>query len=422
MKFFLVLFAFICVASAAVFQHQLHKVESTRKRLIKSGKWPAYMKYKNFLRHQAKDQVLAHVSQNVNDYDDLEYLGNITIGTPGQQFVVVLDTGSSNLWIPDTTCGQGGSSDCPSYCSDADFCQFLCDPSCCNSMKGVKSNCDGKHKFDSSKSSTYVKNGQSWTIQYGSGDANGFLGQDTVTFVGQSGNLAIPKTVFGQAQQISSDFANDPTDGILGLAFTSLAVDGVVPPLILANQQGLLDKPLFTVHLQHDGAVNGNVGGVFTYGAIDTTNCGPIIAYQKLSSATYWQFKMKSISLGSASFNSGWDVISDTGTSLLAAPTNIADSIAKAAGAQFDEQYQSYLVSCSASVPDMKLVIGANTYTIPGAKLVDDVGLGNGQCMFGIFGMDIGMGLSFILGDPFIESYCNIFDFGNNRIGFAPSK
>uniref|UniRef100_A0A0N4ZPI8 Peptidase A1 domain-containing protein n=1 Tax=Parastrongyloides trichosuri TaxID=131310 RepID=A0A0N4ZPI8_PARTI len=422
MKFFLVLFAFIGLTTAAIFQQRLHKIESKRTRLVKEGKWQSYLKYKNFVRQQAKNQVLASIQQTVNDYDDLEYLGNITIGTPGQQFTVILDTGSSNLWIPDTTCGQGGSSDCPSYCSDADFCQFLCDSSCCSSMKASKSNCDGKNKFDSSKSSTYVKNGQSWTIQYGSGDANGFLGQDTVTFVGSNGNLAIPKTVFGQAQQISSDFANDPTDGILGLAFTSLAVDNVVPPIIAAINQGLLNKPLFTVHLMHDGGVNGNPGGVFTYGDIDSTNCGPVIAYQKLSSATYWQFKIKSIAMGSASYATGWDVISDTGTSLIAAPQSIADALASAASATYSEQDGAYLLSCSAKIPDMTIVIGSNTYTIPAAKLIDDVGLGNGQCFFGVFGMDIGMGLSFILGDPFIESYCNIFDIGNQRIGFAQSK
>ncbi|CEF70269.1 Aspartic peptidase family and Aspartic peptidase domain-containing protein [Strongyloides ratti] len=422
MKYIVILFALISFTLAAVFQHNIYKIESRRKRLIKAGKWQEYLKYKNFMRHSAKAKILASVSQNVNDYDDMEYLGNITIGTPGQIFLVVLDTGSSNLWIPDLTCGRGGSTDCGSYCSNALLCQFLCDPVCCNKNKEVKSNCDGKHKFESSKSSTYVKNGKRWSITYGSGNADGFLGQDTVTFIGTRARLTIPRTVFGQAEHLSDDFKNDPADGILGLAFPSISVDGVVPPLFVANKQGLLDKPVFTVYLKHDGAVVGQLGGVYTYGGIDTINCGPIIAYQRLTSATYWEFKMDSITFGSASFRNGWNVISDTGTSLLAAPTTIADAIASAAGAIYASDYGAYMLNCSMTIPDLNLVIGSKTYSIKGDKLIDDVGLGNGQCMFGMFGMDIGMGLSFILGDPFIESYCNIYDFGNQRIGFALPK
>ncbi|GMT22027.1 hypothetical protein PFISCL1PPCAC_13324, partial [Pristionchus fissidentatus] len=77
---------------------------------------------------------------------------------------------------------------------------------------------------------------------------------------------------------------------------------------------------LFTVWLEHEGFLENVNGGIYTYGAIDTENCGPIIAYQPLSSATYYQFKLTSVNTGSYNNNKGWQVISDTGTSLLAAP------------------------------------------------------------------------------------------------------
>uniref|UniRef100_A0A0K0DWM9 Peptidase A1 domain-containing protein n=1 Tax=Strongyloides stercoralis TaxID=6248 RepID=A0A0K0DWM9_STRER len=419
MKFIVVLLTFIYITSAVVVQHNIHKIESRRKRLMKAGKWKEHMKYKELMRHNAKAKILSSVSQNVNDYDDIEYLGSIKIGTPGQEFLVILDTGSSNLWVPDITCGQGGSFDCPKYCFLSVICQYFCDPICCSQNKEPKSNCDGKHKFDYKNSSTYAADGKYWKITYGSGYAAGLLGQDTLTFLGINSRLVIPNTIFGQAQDLSPDFQQDPADGILGLAFPSISVDNVLPPIFLANNQGLLDSPIFTVYLKHKGLVVEQQGGVFTYGGIDTTNCGPVIAYQKLTSATYWEFKMESISFGTTSFNKGWNVISDTGTSLLGAPTMIADSIAKMIGAEYNALIGGYTLNCETKFPDLKLVIGNITYSISSDKLIDDVGIGYGQCLFGIFGMDISMGLSFILGDPFIQSYCNIYDFGNQRIGFA---
>uniref|UniRef100_A0AC35TI54 Peptidase A1 domain-containing protein n=1 Tax=Rhabditophanes sp. KR3021 TaxID=114890 RepID=A0AC35TI54_9BILA len=232
---------------------------------------------------------------------------------------------------------------------------------------------------------------------------------NTLAFVGQGGkSLQIAKTVFGQTQQLSQDFANDPTDGILGLAFTSLAVDGVIPPVILAIQQGLLDAPLFTVFLEHEGTAQGVKGGVFTYGAVDTTNCGAVIAYQKLSSATYWQFKMDAITTAKgAGSNQAVDVISDTGTSLLGGPQAVTDSLAQALGGTYDQSQGLYQIDCAAKVADTILTIGGmpNSLFLP------------------VFPFDFGgAGPSWILGDPFIRSYCNIYDIGNQRIGFAASK
>jgi len=355
---------------------------------VQAGLWPAYRKYKEALRVQNKAAVLAQVSQPVNDYEDFEYIGNITIGTPGQSFAVILDTGSANLWVPDKTCRT----------------------------------CRGKSMYDQTKSSSYVTNGQSWSIQYGTGSAKGFLGQDTVSF-GAAGTqqLVVPKTVFGQATSIDTDLQQDVADGILGLAFQTLAVDNVVPPLVNAINQGLLDNPYFTVYLQEKGAMDNVPGGIFTYGGMDTQDCGALIAWQPLSSATYFQFRMAGISVGSYSSKTGWDVISDTGTSFLGGPQTITDAMAKQVKATYDDFQGAYTIDCNATPPPLMITIGSNQYTLTEKQMI--VSAGNGQCYWAAFPFDFGgFGPSWILGDPFIRQYCNTYDLGGKRIGFSPAN
>ncbi|CAJ0939396.1 unnamed protein product, partial [Mesorhabditis belari] len=388
MKTLLVLTAVVAVALCGTYTHQLMWRESKMLKMMKTGEWAAYRQHKEQLRVALKPNVYDNLPQNVLDYDDLEYLGNITIGTPDQTFVAVLDTGSSNLWVPGTKCGA---------------------------------TCNGKHKFDGSKSSTFTDKKTPWTIQYGSGDAKGTLAQDIVKFGSTGENqLAVPNTVFGQATQISSDFKNDATDGILGLAFQSLAVDNVVPVLVNAINQGLLDQPLFTVWLQHRGAVEGAAGGVFTYGAVDQTNCGQVIAYQPLSSATYFQFKVDSFKIGTYTKNQKYDVISDTGTSFLGGPTAVVQGMAKALDAKYNNFEGVYYVDCTKNVGTLDISIGGKVYSIdPVNYIVPD---GKGKCYFAAFPFDFGgFGPAWILGDPFIRQFCNIYDIGNKRMGFAPS-
>ncbi|VDL74491.1 unnamed protein product [Nippostrongylus brasiliensis] len=381
---FLILLALVGLAAAAVHEHKLMWRKSRKIAMIERGEYAAYVEYRNSLRASN----LATLGQAVNDYGDYEYVGNITIGTPPQQFVVVLDTGSANLWIPETACDAS---------------------------------CNKKDKFKSSASTTFVSSTKTWTITYGSGDAKGVLGTDTVKFGGaKDQQLAVPKTTFGLATHISADFKNDPTDGILGLAFTSLAVDKVVPPLINAINQNLLDQPLFTVWMEHRGKLEGAAGGIFTYGAVDAKNCGPVTAYQPLSSATYYQFVMASIALGSAKSTKSYQVISDTGTSFIGGPKTVTDQLAAAAGAKYSAVEESYTIACNAKPADIQITIGSHTYSIDPVNYI--VSAGTNKCLFAMFPFEFGgFGPAWILGDPFIRQYCQIYDIGQKRIGFAPS-
>jgi saccharopepsin len=129
----------------------------------------------------------------------------VGIGTPPQEFKVVLDTGSSNLWVP--------SSKCTSIA------------------------CFLHSKYDSSTSSTFKQNGSSFEIRYGSGSLSGFVSSDTLNFAG----MDIKNQLFAEAtEEPGLAFAFGRFDGILGLGYDTISVNHITPPFYeLINQKVL---------------------------------------------------------------------------------------------------------------------------------------------------------------------------------------
>lgn len=80
----------------------------------------------------------------------------------------------------------------------------------------------GQHTaFDASKSATFQKvDGAQWKISYGDGSgAAGTVGTDVVTI----GGVKVQNQTVQLANQVSQSFVEDTnTDGLVGLAFSSL--------------------------------------------------------------------------------------------------------------------------------------------------------------------------------------------------------
>lgn len=328
----------------------------------------------------------------LSNYMDAQYYGQINIGTPAQAFAVLFDTGSSNLWVPSSSCS-------------AIACLF-------------------HNKYDSSKSSTYKKNGKAWNITYGSGSASGILSRDTV----EVGSLAAVGTTFGEATDLPGiTFLLSKFDGILGMGFKSLAVDGVTPVFDQLVALGLVD-PIFSFYLNRDPSAT--AGGELVLGGTDPNHYTGDITYAPLTKETYWEFKQDALLVDGKPLGSlckgGCQVIADTGTSLIALPTAEAQQLNERLGATPLQQGE-YQFNCTQipSLPTVTFTIAGRNFDLAGSDYVLQVSspTSGTQCISGFMGIDLPPKLKiWILGDVFLGKYYTIFDVANSQVGFATAK
>ncbi|BFG02817.1 pepsin-2B-like [Drosophila madeirensis] len=303
---------------------------------------------------------------------NFQYFGSISIGTPPQTFLVLFDTGSANLWIPSVNC----------YSLD----------------------CYNHQQYFSGDSTTYQANGTVFSITYGSGSVSGILSTDVVTVAG----LQIAGQTFGEATTETGTSMGDATfDGIFGMAYASLAVDGVQPPFYNLWNQSLVDAPVFSFYLETNGTQAASYGGELILGGSDASLYVGNLVYAPVSSQAYWQFQMDGVTLGGTTLCTNCQAVADTGTSLLIAPYDIYLTILSLISQE---------LSCTAisSLPTLTITISGVPFQIPPSAYVVQV---DSACTLGI---EYIQGTDFwILGDIFIGRYYTEFDLGNNRLGFA---
>lgn len=359
----IVLATLVALASADLIRVPLHKVKVPKK-------------YNDFKRY---DVYQATGDEPMNNFEDISYYGNITIGTPPQSFSVLFDSGSSNLWIPSSNCNKSDEA------------------------------CLVHAEYNSSASSTYVANGEPFEIMYGSGDLTGYVSQDVMTVSG----ITINNQVFAEATNPGANFITTKFDGIFGLGFQEIANNNIVPPFYNMVWQQLIPASIFSVWLDRN-ASNPN-GGEVIFGGSDSTKYSGEIKYVPISQAGYWQFNMDGGSVGQFGICSGGcQAICDTGTSLIGAP--YADLVTIQNAANLDNNGN---VDCNQvnNLPVIVFYMNGHKFELEGTDYISyNTQDGVTTCSLGIFWNEG----QWILGDVFIGKFYTEFDYGGMRIGFAP--
>ncbi|XP_062398091.1 pepsin A-like [Sardina pilchardus] len=354
------------------------KHKTARQVLQEKGLWGEYRKK---FPHQpmVKFQQQQDGVQTMTNDADLSYYGVISLGTPPQSFSVIFDTGSSNLWVPSVRCSSAA--------------------------------CNNHRQFNPDSSSTFKGTQQSLRIRYGTGSMAGILGYDTL----EVGGITVSNQIFGLSESEAPFMEHMEPDGILGLAFPSIASAGATPVFDNIMRQGLVSQDLFSVYLSGDG----ESGSVVLFGEIDPQFYTGSFTWVPLTSETYWQIKLDSVTIDGyvVACADGCQAIVDTGTSLVVGPSSDMSRLIDWIGATTD-QHGDALVSCENvnNMPDVTFNINGQAFTLPASAYVSEVG---GGCMAG-FGNG-GTQQLWILGDVFIRQFYTIFDRHNNMVAFASS-
>lgn len=375
----------------AVHRVPLRRHQSVRKKLRAQGLLSDFWKSQNLdmIQFTESCQVDQSTNEPLINYLDMEYFGTISIGSPPQNFTVIFDTGSSNLWVPSVYCTSPA--------------------------------CKTHPVFHPSQSSTYEEVGNRFSIQYGTGSLTGIIGADQVSVEG----LTVEGQQFGESvKEPGQTFVNAEFDGILGLGYPSLAAGGVTPVFDNMMAQNLVDLPIFSVYLSSDQ--QGGSGSELTFGGYDPSHFSGTLNWIPVTKQGYWQIALDGILVGNTVMfcSEGCQAIVDTGTSLLTGPSHKIKELQEAIGAT--PMDGEYAVNCANlnTMPNVAFLINGVSYTLsPNAYILPDLVDGMQFCGSGFQGLDIPppAGPLWILGDVFIRQFYAVFDRGNNQVGLAPT-
>jgi hypothetical protein len=328
----------------------------------------------------------------LSSYQNAQYYGVVSFGTPGQKLRMIFDTGSSDLWASSVK------------------------PSWTDRMHPFRKT----HKwYDYKKSKTFRRTREVFEVVYGSGPVRGYFAQDTVKI----GSVKIPWMFFAVVDDVTGMGVWDASafDGVCGLGWDDYSP--VETPLNAMVRVGKLGEYTFGFYLGKKGAelVLGGVDpnhyvGDFTYKNVENRSDGVI---------GHWAFHMDSITIEGKNVCSEPRAIVDSGSAMIVVPSQSIYEIAKLTDAKsfgaFPPYDGLYIMDCDAPAPTIDINIGGKPFSLTKDQYMYRMPV---QCVLGFNGLDIPepTGPAIILGQPFMQAYYVKHEVGKKRLGFAKMK
>lgn len=333
---------------------------------------------------------------------DSYYFAPIGIGTPLKTMDVVLDTGSADFWVADSSCST--MQNCPS----------------------------AMVKYDASKSNTYHNTHTPFQVQYGTGAVKGTLATDAVSLAGYN----ISSVSFGQASQLAKNTIRPPASGIMGLGFDTLSTTGTMPFWQILTERHMLHDYLFSFQLTTNfGSVKStdeiNAGGVFTLGVLDSQQYSGDVTWVPLAQGYgpnglgYWAIDIDGMVVNGHQLSMGHMGVAaiDTGTTLIGGPQRLVEQIHSVIpGARPLQQSPQYFKFPCKQQFEVEFVFGGRSFKLSN----DDLNLGpastyDSSCVSAIFISPTQSNRmpAWIVGDSFLKTVFTAFGSSPPSVGFA---
>lgn len=281
---------------------------------------------------QQGSPVLLEVQKSaagLKNFFNTQFVATVGIGSPPQYLDVILDTGSANFWI------------------NSEICQDFA--------------CRQQSRYDHEKSKEFSELGYFVEVVFGTGQVNGEINEDTVEIAG----IQVTHQRLGEIASMEGDVFNDAKfSGILGLAFPTMAAFGFQPVFDSLMKNEELPSNIFTFYYSFNPEDESNV----TFGWLDESKFKGDITWANVIKGKeyYWLIEVDNIRLGDKDLGlckKGCRAAVDTGTTLLAAPTESASKLLYTLNLE---------ENCSAfeALPDLIFTISGQDFAVPARDYV----------------------------------------------------
>ncbi|KGR07488.1 candidapepsin-6 [Candida albicans P78048] len=324
------------------------------------------------------------------DNEIITYSADITVGSNNQKLSVIVDTGSSDLWIPDS--------------------KAICIPK----WRGDRGDfCKNNGSYSPAASSTSKNLNTRFEIKYADGSyAKGNLYQDTVGI----GGASVKNQLFANVWSTSAH------KGILGIGFqtneaTRTPYDNL--PISL-KKQGIIAKNAYSLFLNSPEASSGQI----IFGGIDKAKYSGSLVELPITSDRTLSVGLRSVNVMGRNVNVNAGVLLDSGTTISYFTPSIARSIIYALGGQvhYDSAgNKAYVADCKTSGTvdfqfDKNLKI-----SVPASEFLYQLYYTNGKpypkCEIRVRESEDN-----ILGDNFMRSAYIVYDLDDKKISMAQVK
>lgn len=316
----------------------------------------------------------------------------ISVGYPGQQFRVLINTVSATTWLIGLDC-------------EDEFCR-------------------NQRRFDWSLSSTHMADGRCWRTDFGLGARfEGKLSEDSMNIA----NVTIDGQLIGQVSKARGWILNHiAMDGVIGLGSSQAVSLNMLDPIENMFQQGLLDQQLFALYLvgedeDDDYYDDREPIGEITLGGIDESHFSGQLTHVNIINR--WSFYIDYVSVPGSDvmYSMRGRALIDSTSNVILAPPAPFNAIMRLFGTKLETRFGLSTFSSCDDIPDkkFKLVLNGSWLTLSAKDLV--IKVKNGPWTTCYLAHKINAEIGWLLGTPFLQKYYTIFDYSNKRLSFGLS-